>query len=238
MPSVPGPPTLVSGTVDNGRSSVSFSAPVDNGGSAILDYTVTATDTTTPANGGQQAIGTASPILITGLTNGDGYTFRVTARNAIGSSTPSTASAVVVPSGSAFTPPPDPFPNALTFALTKVVNQVQLADEISAAVGQTVKFAITGPSDPYNPISPTNSATVWVAPNTVNSATVTATIAAHVPNPNYGTPANVAAFNAVVAKVVADPSVDLTSQEVEDGVKGLILRFSELPYVPPNSPTP
>lgn len=233
MPSVPGPPTLVTGTVDNGRSSVSFSAPVDNGGSAILDYTVTATDTTTPANGGQQATGLFSPIYVNGLTNGDGYTFSVTARNAIGSSAPSSASPVVVPSGSAYTPPPDPFPDALTFALTKVVNPIQLVDEISAAVGQTVTFAITGPDDPYNPISPSNDATVWIAPDSVNPATVTATIAAHVVNPNYDTPADVAAFNAVVTKVVANPSVDLTTQEVEDGVKGIILRFSDLLHVPP-----
>lgn len=233
MPSVPGPPTLVGGTVDNGRSSVSFSAPVDDGGSVILDYTVTATDTTTPGNGGQTATGAMSPILITGLMNGDGYTFTVTARNAIGSSAPSAASAVVVPSGSAYTPPPDPFADALTFPLTKPVNQVQLVDEISTAVGVTVDLAITGPEDPYSPISVSNDATVWITPDTVNPATVTAAIAAHVVNPNYDTPANVAAFNAVVTKVVADPSVDLTTQEVEDGVKGIILRFSDLLHVPP-----
>ena len=55
-----------------------------NGGSAITGYTVTATDPTTPANGGQTATGTTSPITVTGLTNGDSYTFTVTATNGVG----------------------------------------------------------------------------------------------------------------------------------------------------------
>ena len=47
----------------------------------ITGYTVTATDSTTPANGGQTGTGTGSPISVTGLTNGDSYTFTVTATN-------------------------------------------------------------------------------------------------------------------------------------------------------------
>ena len=67
-------------------------------GSAITGYTVTATDTTTPANGGQTASGAASPITVTGLTNGDAYTFTVTATNGNGTGAASTASAPVTPS--------------------------------------------------------------------------------------------------------------------------------------------
>ena len=59
---------------------------------------MTATDTTTPANGGQTASGSASPITVTGLTNGDAYTFTVTAHNANGDSSASAASSAVIPS--------------------------------------------------------------------------------------------------------------------------------------------
>ena len=81
--SVPDAPTGVSATAGATSASVSFTAPFDNG-SAITSYTVTATDTTTPANGGQTASGASSPITVSGLTNGDAYTFTVTATNANG----------------------------------------------------------------------------------------------------------------------------------------------------------
>ncbi len=95
---VPGAPTAVSATSGaNAQSVVSFTAPASNGGAAISGYTVTAADSTTPANGGQTASGTASPITVTGLTNGDSYTFSVTATNVSGTGPASAPSASVVP---------------------------------------------------------------------------------------------------------------------------------------------
>ena len=75
---VPGSPTSVSAIAGNAQASVSFSAPSSDGGSAITGYTVTSSP------GGLTGTGAASPISVTGLTNGTAYTFTVTATNAIG----------------------------------------------------------------------------------------------------------------------------------------------------------
>jgi uncharacterized protein (TIGR02145 family) len=89
---VPGPPTSVVATAGNASASVAFVAPTNNGGSAITGYTVTSSP------GGITATGATSPINLTGLTNGTAYTFSVVATNAIGNSSPSTASIAVTPS--------------------------------------------------------------------------------------------------------------------------------------------
>ena len=83
------------------QASVRFGPPTSDGGSAITSYTATATDSTNPAHGGQTASGTGSPIIVNGLTNGDSYTFTVTATNLVGTGPPSAASNAVVPFTSA-----------------------------------------------------------------------------------------------------------------------------------------
>ena len=57
---VPDAPTGVSATAGDESASVSFTARLHEG-SAITGYTVTATDATTPANGGQTASGSLQP---------------------------------------------------------------------------------------------------------------------------------------------------------------------------------
>lgn len=96
-PTAPGAPTGVSATAGNAQATVSFTAPPTDGGAPITSYTATATDETNSANGGQVASGSSSPITVTGLTNGNTYTFRVTATNRVGTGPASTPSNAVVP---------------------------------------------------------------------------------------------------------------------------------------------
>ncbi|WP_307720041.1 fibronectin type III domain-containing protein [Paenibacillus koleovorans] len=88
---VPGAPTGVSAAAGNGQAEVSFTAPSNDGGSAITGYTVTSSP------GGFTGTGSVSPITVSGLTYGTTYTFTVTATNAEGTSIASSASSGVTP---------------------------------------------------------------------------------------------------------------------------------------------
>lgn len=91
---VPGAPTINTATGGNTQATVSFSAPANNGNSAITGYTVTSN----PAGGVDSNAGTLGLThTITGLTNGTSYTFTVVATNAIGNSASSVQSNAVTP---------------------------------------------------------------------------------------------------------------------------------------------
>jgi hypothetical protein len=92
----PGAPTGVTGTAGNASSSVSWTAPASNGGSAITGYTVTPYIGAT-AQTPQVFNSTATTQNVTGLTNGTAYTFKVKATNAIGTGVDSAASGAVTP---------------------------------------------------------------------------------------------------------------------------------------------
>jgi hypothetical protein len=97
------PPINVSAAPADGLAVVSFSAPLDNGGSPVQSYTVTSNP------GGITASGATSPITVNGLTDGVSYTFTVVAFNANGSSQPSLPSSPVTPTPATVTgPPPAP----------------------------------------------------------------------------------------------------------------------------------
>ncbi len=88
---VPAAPTNVSAVAGNGEATVTFTAPTENGGSPITGYEVT------DSSGNVVTTGAASPIVITGLTNGTSYTFTVKAINGLGKSTASADSNAVIP---------------------------------------------------------------------------------------------------------------------------------------------
>jgi titin len=96
----PAAPIAVSATVGQGSISVSFTAGATGG--AIPTFTVTAT----PVGGGTaiSAIGSSSPINVTGLSNGVSYAISVLATNSAGSSSVATAGSTYKPSGVPSTP--------------------------------------------------------------------------------------------------------------------------------------
>ncbi|MBK9654076.1 MAG: Ig-like domain-containing protein [Rhodanobacteraceae bacterium] len=87
---VPNAPTGVVATAGDSSVVVTFTAPLNNGGSAILSYTATC---------GAQSGGGTSPITVGGLTNGVAVSCTVFATNAIGPGAPSAASNTVTPAG-------------------------------------------------------------------------------------------------------------------------------------------
>ena len=92
--SVPDAPTNINAVSGNQQATISFEPPISNGGNTINGYTVTAVGDYDPPITGN---GISSPITITGLTNGQNYTFTVKASNEIGESVPSLASNEVIP---------------------------------------------------------------------------------------------------------------------------------------------
>ena len=96
VPVVPSAPTERAGAAGDESVQVSWTAPDSDGDSPITGYTVTPY-IGAAAQTAVQVGPSATSTTIAGLDNGVDYTFRVVARNAVGSSAPSTASAVVTP---------------------------------------------------------------------------------------------------------------------------------------------
>lgn len=89
---VPGAPTSVVATAGDTQALVAFAAPTNTGGTFLGDYTVTVE----PPDVGP-TVGASSPIVVTGLTNGQDYTFKVTASNSVGPGPVSLASNSIMP---------------------------------------------------------------------------------------------------------------------------------------------
>lgn len=93
VPDAPAAPIAVADGAVNGRSNVSWSPPLFNGGAVVTNYVVTASP------GGATRTVTGTSVTFDGLLNGTVYTFAVQAQNAAGLSPPSSPSNSVTPIG-------------------------------------------------------------------------------------------------------------------------------------------
>jgi predicted RNA-binding protein with TRAM domain len=94
---VPDAPSGVSATAGDASATVSWTAPTSDGGSPVTGYTVVASDSTTPANGGESCSWTTGPLTCTvnGLTDGDSYSFTVTAVSTVGQGASAISNAII-----------------------------------------------------------------------------------------------------------------------------------------------
>jgi hypothetical protein len=99
VPDKPNAPTIPAGGEADGAVTIQWQAPATNG-EPILDYTIT-----TSGGIAQKTVSadTAST-TIGGLTNGNAYTFQISARNALGDSAISASSAAGIPFGAPSAP--------------------------------------------------------------------------------------------------------------------------------------
>ncbi|TME33126.1 MAG: hypothetical protein E6I75_16075, partial [Chloroflexi bacterium] len=106
----PGTPTITGVTAGNSQATVTFSPPASNGGSPITSFTVSALVNGAPPNPPITTTvpGTATSATVTGLTNGTGYAFIVSAANSAGSGGNSAPSNTVTPGAPAATAPGAP----------------------------------------------------------------------------------------------------------------------------------
>lgn len=113
--SEPSPPRTVAATAGDASATVSWAAPVADGGADVTSYTATASP------GGAQCTSATTTCTLTGLANGVAHTVTVTASNAQGASAPSDPSAAFTPVGppSSSASASNPSPRALAgrFAL-------------------------------------------------------------------------------------------------------------------------
>ena len=165
----PGAPTSPNADSTGDRqATVSWTPPASDGGAPITGYTVTAA----PGGASCTAAGTDTSCTVTGLTNGGTYSFRVTATNAAGTSTPSAAtSATILAVGE---PDPPSAPSVTAGSGSVDVSWLPPADGGSAITGYTVTSAPDGKTCAAVP--PTTNCTVTGLTNgTDYTFTVTAT---------------------------------------------------------------
>ncbi len=95
---LPGAPSGLTGTPGNAQVSLTWSAPVSNGGNAITDYVVEySTNSGTTWITFNDGVSSTTTATVTGLTNGSGYIFRVSAKNAAGVGSASSTTSGIVP---------------------------------------------------------------------------------------------------------------------------------------------
>ena len=174
----PGTPTIGTAVAGNAIATVAFTAPASTGGSTITGYTATSSP------GGLTGMGAASPITVTGLTNGTAYTFTVTATNTIGTSLASAASASVTPISVPGAPTitgvspaitlinfvPFPVAGTLDITFTGGIDGGATPSYTATATGLGGPFTISGPASPLSLTGLISGETYMISVTATNTA--------------------------------------------------------------------
>lgn len=174
---IPDLPTFVAGIPGNASITLSWTAPVNNGGQVISDYKIEVSED----QGNNWIIfihvpSISTTILITGLTNGTAYIFRVSAINSVGVGSPSLDSDTISPTSNAPSQP-------LNLVATRGSFQVVLSWGAPNTVGTT---AITDYILEYARVPDPYSTTLeWITFNDGVSTSLTRTITGLLNGPTY-----------------------------------------------------
>jgi len=196
---VPDPPAQPTVQPGNGLISVAFTAPFD-GGSPVIGYTAGCVSSDGGASGSQG--GAASPLVVSGLTNGKTYTCTVFASNANGDGAPSASSAAAVPST---IPSPPAQPGAVPGNAQVTVSFTAPNNGGSAITGYGASCTSSNGGTSGNA---SGAASPLVVTSLTNGKSYTCTVAATNANgTGAASPASLAVVPSTVPAAPAQPSV-------------------------------
>jgi titin len=210
LPDVPDAPTIGAVTRSAGSITVNWTAPASDGGSPITSYVVTpyiGATAQTPVT----SSGTGTSKVITGLTNGTTYTFKVAAVNAVGTGAQSAASAAITAATTADAPT---IGTATAGDASATVTWTAPANDGGSAITDYTITPYVGPTA-QTPVSSSGTGTSKVVTGLTNGSTYTFKVAAVT---GVGTGAYSAASNAVTptAPATAPSAPSITSAVAGD----------------------
>lgn len=183
----PSAPTNVSATASNSQATITWGAPLLNGGASVAHYTVTSSP------GGRTCISYTNSCVITGLTNGSTYTFTVAATNSAGTGSISSASNAVVPISTVVSSPISKSPSSISAPIVSVPDtapSIPVKGKISATVlAQSIGLGIPSKAKTSVTIAKSSSKFCKVSSGKIvgiKAGTCIATVTVQAPKPKKG----------------------------------------------------